>query len=323
MAARTILVPLDGSWFGERALPLADRLARATGSVLHLVRVHAPHTQPPISLEGMPVSDPHQDALRWDAERAYLTRISRELESRSVAGTRLAVLDAPVADALAEYAAVNQIGLIVMSTHGRAGLGRAWMGSVADDLLRRSPAPVLLVRSANGRKAAVPEGPPRILIALDGSSLAEGILEHALALGRPLGARYSLLLVVNPLALMGDLPTVLPPALVSGGAAAHVAEARTYLAERARSLQDLGLEVETKVVESERIAGAILAEAARQDCTFVAMATHGRSGLSRFVLGSVAAQVVHGATTPVLLYRPGALRGRRTEPARVPAAASG
>ena len=322
MAARTILVPLDGSWFGERALPLAERLARDTGSVLHLVRVHVPQTQPPISLEGMPVSDPQQDALRWDAERAYLTRISRELESRSGARTRIAVLDAPVADALADYAAVNQIGLIVMSTHGRGGLGRAWMGSVADDLLRRSPAPVLLVRSADDRPA-VPEGPPRILIALDGSPLAEGILEHALALGRPLGARYSLLLVVNPLALMGDLPIVLPPGMVSGGAAAHVAEARTYLAERARSWQDLGLEVETKVVESERIADAILTEAARQGCAFVAMATHGRSGLSRIVLGSVASQVVHQATTPVLLYRPGAHRGRGTEPTGVLAAACG
>jgi len=313
--ARTILVPLDGSSFGERALPLAARLACNTDAVLHLVRVHVPHVQPPISLEG-PVSDPQQDALRWDAERTYLTRIRRGLAVVSVASARIAVLDGPVAEGLADYAAVNQVDLIVMSTHGRSGLGRAWMGSVGDALLRRSPAPVLLVRPADDRETAAAEGPPRILVPLDGSPLADEILEHALVLGRSLGARYSLLLVVNPLALMGDLPTVLPPGMFLGAAASHVAEARAYLAERARPLKDLGLEVETKVVESEAIADAILTESARQGCAFVAMATHGRSGLSRFVLGSVAAQVVHGAATPVLLYRPTARRRHRTEQAR-------
>ena len=313
--ARRILVPLDGTSFGERALPLAARLARNPDDVLHLVRVHVPHVQPPISLEGMPVSDPQQDALRWDAERAYLTRIRRGLEPRSVASTRIAVLDGPVAEGLADYAAANQVELIVMSTHGRKGLGRAWLGSVGDALLRRSPAPVLLVRRADDREVAAREGPPRILVPLDGSPLAEEILEHALVLGRPLGARYSLLLVVNPLGLLGDLPPAVVHGVGSGAAAAHVEEARSYLAERARWLEDLGLEAETKVVESERIADTILAESARQGCAFVAMATHGRSGLSRFVLGSVAAQVVHGANAPVLLYRPTARRRHRTEPA--------
>ena len=312
--ARTILVPLDGTSFAERALPLAARLACSTDAVLHLVRIHVPHVQPPISLEGS-VSDPQQDALRWDAERTYLTRIRRGLAVVSVASARIAVLDGAVAEAVADYAAVNQIELIVMSTHGRRGLGRAWLGSVGDALLRRSPAPVLLVRPADDREIAAPEGPPRILVPLDGSPLAEEILEHALVLGRSLGARYSLLFVVNPLALMGDLPTVLPPGMFLGAAASHVAEARAYLAERARPLKDLGLEVETKVVESEAIADAILTESARQGCAFVAMATHGRSGLSRFVLGSVAAQVVHGANAPVLLYRPTARRRHRTEPA--------
>ena len=240
-----------------------------------------------------------------------------------MASTRIAVLDGPVAEGLADYAAVNQVKLIVMSTHGRRGLGRAWLGSVGDALLRRSPAPVLLVRPADDREVAAPEGPPRILVPLDGSPLAEEILEHALVLGRPLGARYSLLLVVNPLGLMGDLTPVVAHGVGLGAAAAHVEEARSYLAERARWLEHLGLEAETKVVESERIADTILAESARQGCAFVAMATHGRSGLSRFVLGSVAAQVVHGATTPVLLHRPSARRRHRTEPARAAAATCG
>jgi len=319
---RTILVPLDGSTLGERALPIAAGLARRSGATLHVVRVHVPHTAPPLSLEGMPVTDPDKDSQRWEAEREYVTRIRERLGPRSELDTRIAVLNGPVAEVLATYAALNQVDLIVMSTHGREGMARAWFGSVADELLRRSSVPVLLVRPAqDAQPVATSEGTPRIVIALDGSRLAEQVLEHAVSLGRPLGAEYTLLRVVNPLGSMGDLPAVFAPRLGRAVAAQHVAEAKAYLAGIARSMKDSGLEVRVKVVESERAADAILDEAARHGTGFVAMATHGRSGLTRLFLGSVASRVLHETSVPLLLYRPRAdRRVLRAEPAESAAA---
>jgi nucleotide-binding universal stress UspA family protein len=155
------------------------------------------------------------------------------------------------------------------------------------------------------------------VIALDGSRLAEQVLEHAASLGRPLGAEYTLLRVVNPLGSLGDLPAVFAPRLGRAVAAQHVAEATAYLAGIARSMKDKGLEARVKVVESERAADAILDEAARHGTGFVAMATHGRSGLTRLLLGSVAGAVLHETAVPLLLYRPrahgAALRAERAE----------
>jgi nucleotide-binding universal stress UspA family protein len=196
------------------------------------------------------------------------------------------------------------------------------MGSVGDALLRASGVPVLLVRPEKGREAhGGADGPPAILVALDGSPVSEQILEPAVSVGRSLGARYVMLRVVNPLGLMGERPAALGPRLGwSLAAASRVAEASAYLSRAARSLRERGLEVETKVVESERPAAAIVAEAARGGRALVAMATHGRTGLSRLVLGSVASEVLHGSRVPLLLYRPQAERKlARAQPAEVAA----
>ena len=318
---RTILVPLDGSSFAERALPLAASLARGSGATLHVVRIHVPYVRTPLSLEGMPVIEPEKDSLRWEAERAYLTRIRTALGPRSELPTRIAVLNGPVADVLATYAAFNHVDLIVMSTHGRKGIARAWMGSVGDELLRRGRVPVLLVRPPEQDGTGERDRAPRIVIALDGSPLSEQIIEHAVSLGRALRAEYTLLRVVNPLGGMGDLPAIFAPRVGRAVAARHIAEAKAYLAPLARSMKDRGLGVRTRVVESERAADAILKEAACRDTAFVAMATHGRSGLSRLLLGSVAGRVLHETSVPLLLYRPRSDRHRfRPEPAEAAAA---
>jgi len=302
--ARAILVPLDGSPFGERALPVAASLARGSGAALHFVRIHFPATRPPISLEGTVIDD-DKDSLRWEAERAYLEKVRHKVGPESERHTRVEVLNGPVAEVLATYAAFNRIDLIVMATHGRHGLARAWQGSVADELLRRSRVPVLLVRATGDTAAAaLPEGPPRMLIALDGSRLAEEVLEPAANLGRALGAEYTLMRVVNPLGLMGDLPLVLAPRMGRAIAAQHEADAKAYLAEAAWWLRDRGLAVRTKVISSEQPAETILKEAEGHGFACIAMATHGRSGLSRVLLGSVASRVLHGTRVPLLLYRP-------------------
>jgi nucleotide-binding universal stress UspA family protein len=318
--ASTILVPLDGSPLSERALPVAVNLARGSGATLHLVRIHVPPTRPPVSLEGMPVVDRDEDSRCWKAERAYVSGIRKRLGPRSKLATRIAVLNGPVAEVLATYAALNRADLIVMATHGRRGLARAWMGSVADAVLRRSGVPVLLVRGTEVMETTAAEARPRILIALDGSSAAERVVEPAVNLGRSMDAQYTLLRVVNPLGLMGDLPAVFAPRMGRAIAAQHEAEARSYLSEIGWWMQDRGLDVKTRVMTSERPADTIVSEAEREGCAFIAMATHGRSGLSRMLMGSVAGQVLQGAKVPLLLYRPRVDRHRlRAQPAAIAA----
>jgi nucleotide-binding universal stress UspA family protein len=300
-----ILLPLDGSALSEQALPLAEKLARRSRAVLHLVRIHVTPTRPPLSLEGMPVTDPGTDAARWESERAYLRRIRLQLGPRSGLVSRIAVLNGPVAEVLTTYAALKRIDLIVMATHARRGLARTWMGSVADELLRHSRVPVLIVRAAEGSlPAPVSAGRPRILIALDGSPIAERVVEPAVSLGRALDAEYTLLRVVNPLGILGDLPAVLAPRMGRALAAQEEIEAKDYLNEIAWWMNDRGVEAKTRVTLSERPAHTILAEAEREGAAFIAMGTHGRSGVSRMLMGSVAGQVQQGTTIPLLLYRP-------------------
>ena len=300
-----ILVPLDGSALSEAALPLAGKLARRSPAILHLVRIHVTPTQPPLSLEGMPLTDPDADAACWESERAYLRRIRMQLVPRSGLVTRTAVLNGPVAEVLTTYAAFKGIDVIVMGTHARHGLARSWMGSVAEDVLRHSRVPVLLVRGAEPvLPAALSAHPPRILIALDGSAIAERVVEPALSLGRALDAEYTLLRVLNPLGLLGDLPFVVAPRMGRAAALEQETEAKDYLNEIAWWMNDRGVKTRTKVAVSERTADTILAEAEREGAAFIAMGTHGRSGLSRMLMGSVAGQVQQGTTIPLLLYRP-------------------
>jgi len=299
--ARNILVPVDGSGFGELALPVAEKIARAADATLHVVRIHVPATQAPVSLEGMPVVDAGQDATRWGSERAYVKRIADRLTAAGARRVRSGVLDGPVAEGLATYALLNDVDLIVMSTHGRDGLARAWMGSVADEVMRNSSAPLLLVRpEGDAAEPLVPRDTPRILIALDGSGLAEEVVEPAVELGQKMGAEYLLVRAVGQ------------PA----------PEAVSYLTRIAWWLRDRGLRVETRMLVSERPDEAILKVAREERASVVAMATHGRSGLLRLVMGSVTARVLSGVQVPLLLCRPASEPyRRRTRPVPVAAAA--
>jgi nucleotide-binding universal stress UspA family protein len=304
MATR-ILVPLDGTRSGEQALPVAVNLARGSGATLHLVRIHVRPERAPLSLEGMPVIDGEADDRCRAAESAYLARIGERLARRSELSARIEVLDGPVDEVLAAYASSHAIDLIVMATHGRRGIARACLGSVADAVLRASRLPVITVRTDVETAVPLAEGArPRILIALDGSTLSESVVEPALALGRPLDATYALLRVVNPVAVWGDMSAALAPEMAQATAARREAEARDYLSAIGWWMQERGLDVETSVVASEHPAEAILQESARLGAAFIAMATHGRHGISRLVMGSVAAGVLPRARVPLLLYRP-------------------
>jgi nucleotide-binding universal stress UspA family protein len=200
-----------------------------------------------------------------------------------------------------------------MATRGRGPLGRFWLGSVADRLVRQASIPIVLVQPKDVAPDLVIEPMiRRVLIPLDGSELAEQILEPALALGQAIPAEYTLLRVVKQMT-----PASYDPAnkRVSGLRESHMkqlqeldrqhwTEAQEYLERAAERLRARSLTVQTRVVAHEQPAAAILDDAQQHPVDLIALATHGRGGLKRLLLGSVADKVLRGATIPVLVYRP-------------------
>lgn len=287
---RTIMVPLDGSPFSEQAVPLAVAVGHRTGAKLYLV-----HVEEPLFGE---VSESISEQVR---ER--LDFLARSISEEADISVTVGFLVGRVAEELIGYADQIDADLVIMTTHGRGGLSRAWLGSVADTLIRGSRIPVLALRPRDAAPRVDTKAIDHVLIPLDGSAMSEEVLDHALALGGP-DVHYTLLQVIQ-------LPVAVETVTVTSG---FVLDPRMIEADRAKALEYLnrvaeGLEgrvrqVDTAVLVDPQPATAILAYAEQNDVDLIALATAGRTGVRRLILGSVADKVLRGASTPVLLYHP-------------------
>lgn len=291
---KTILLPLDGSPLAEQALPYAASLAQRSGARILLVRATQAHT-----------------LLDVDAAEAQLGVLSRAEHDLEVVAARLRAehlevgvhvyYDSP-ASSILDAARRHRAELIVMSTHGRSGLGRMVYGSVADDILRHAEIPVLLIPPTVDHAWSA-DRPLTVLVPLDGSPLAEDALASAKLLAELLGARLHLLRVIEPPAypLYGDGYVYVPI-----DDTAERDAARAYLNEIAGRLAAGGAEVEAEVADG--LPSAVVPRVAQeQQADVIAMATHGRGGLARLVLGSVATGTLQRTHVPLLLTRPPAL----------------
>lgn len=301
-----IMVPLDGSEFGEQALPFARALSLATGAAVNLSHVSCCELptdllqNTPFQYEGVDLSV--YEAKHQEAMRQYLKEkeaaLKAELPDRRICS---ALLEGWVTEALERHAREIGAQLIVMTTHGRTGMSRAWLGSVADSLVRHSHFPLLLIRPLDEEGKAFPSPSFRhLLVPLDGSVTGEGVLPTAVLLARSLGSRVTLFHVVSPFRTVGARPVPLP----AGDAEERRRRGEDYLAGVAKRLQGEGVEVEGMVEVHASPARAILEAVERQGTDLVAMATHGYRGMKRAVLGSVADKVLRGCTKPLLLVRP-------------------
>lgn len=301
---RSLLVPLDGTRFSELALPLAEGIAQATGAALHLAHVHVPH--PPDALlsntqfhfEGVDLDD--YDDHDKESEARYLDSLARRVGRDSDTKVDFALLEGDIKETLERYAQEVEADAVVLSTHSRTGVRRAWMGSVAEVLIRAGKLPVLAVHAEEDGTVGPPLQIRNLLIPLDGSELSETIVPAAAELALAFNARVTLLQVVSSRfpthnGLVPALPQHWTEALQSG---------ENYLEEVARRLRSRGLRVETMVMAHSRPSQAIRDVAMEVNADLLALATHGYTGLKRAVFGSVAEDVLRHCNIPMLIHRP-------------------
>jgi nucleotide-binding universal stress UspA family protein len=285
-----ILVPLDGSALAEGAVPYAQRLATAGGQLI-LARIAAPDSR---AAEFLSVREHRALA---EAE-VYLDQVAIRLRVAGVNVETLAV-SGDASDELLCLAEQLPADLIVLGTHGRSGVGRWLYGSVADELLRHARTPMLLVPHT-----APPPWPedrgPRILVTLDGSELSEAILRPLLKLPALEQAELFLLQIVDwpPSSIMAY-----EGGWVGFDPEHDIETGRSYLEDVAERLRASARSAVTRI-QTGSVPVQIASVAREEYADLMALATHGRSGLGRLVLGGTATGVVQRAEVPVLLVRP-------------------
>jgi nucleotide-binding universal stress UspA family protein len=303
---KQILVPLDGSTRAEQALPVAARLARASGGSIVLLRVAklpvdygGGFTQTPLLTEQIIETELDQvdNYLKTVATSDALTGITVKTE---------AMLGQPLQDILS-VADERRVDLIVICSHGRTGLRRWALGSVAQALAHQSAVPLLVLREG-GRVTALSDVDSArslcALVALDGSPFAETALVPAANL-------------VAALAAPGEGILQLTLVITDKGEEAQK-HAKAYISGVAERLQEklkgLNLSITWSLLRNQDVAGAIVDLAEHGEgvsragelsgCDLIAMSTHGRGGLERLMMGSVTERILHSTKLPMLIVRP-------------------
>ncbi|MDA0769599.1 MAG: universal stress protein [Chloroflexi bacterium] len=326
-----ILVPLDGSEMTEGILPFVSHLAQQLGSQITLLTVINPERVqvPPVeegrhhSAEdyrlGMTPTDPKLGGATKTATRIgpYVSQLLEQGER--MAADRLGSLaeglkddktpDLKVttkillgnsAEEIVRFANNEGFGLIAMATHGRTTLGRGILGSVSDTVLRMSRVPVMALRPDEAEKYwSKSIKVENVIVPLDGTKLSESVLPYAEVIGRRLGATLLLTRVVDIGAFsmpMDGYRYISPIPL--GDELGE--ESNEYLETLAQGLRSDGLKVEWKTTWGTA-ARAINNLAHETPNNLVLMATHGRSGMGRWLMGSVTDKVVRSSGDPVLI----------------------
>lgn len=297
-----ILVPLDGSPRAEVILSLISRILRREESEILLLRVV---TVPP-AIGRVSLAELRQQE-REEAQR-YIHDVARRF-SGSGAKVNGRIAEGSPAETILETAKSEGATLIAMSTHGRSGLARWALGSVAEKVARASDVPLLLVRSfrrtpTGDLEPIVPEEIPfrRILVPVDGSPTSMAVIDPAKKFAQLYGSDMMVLHVETPYVppspvLPGMevvLPQMVPPATPS-------AQDETTK-KAATRFEQAGLKA-TRLTTVGEPASEILDLSVNRGMDLIALGTHGRSGLARWALGSVAERILRSAEVPILLVR--------------------
>ena len=304
---RKILVPVDQSSFAESAIPAALSLAERSGGELHLVTVVS--TLPSMAFSG--IDDAGGPGWFDEGRRrgaAYLEEVvGRIRDAGAEVEMHTKVLSGSPVRMLHEWILKTGIDQVVMTTHGRGFVKRLWLGSVADGLVRSAPCPILLWRQGTESPDPVVDlkarpGLSRILVPLDGSEVAGAIVPWVSRLAELYGVPVTLASVVVSSAAIGSsyLPQVAEAETLRTSEHSHLEQ---YLLSTGQQLSDQGIDVETRVLIGGGAADEILTLASDIGADLVALSSHGRGGVARMVVGSVADKLIRGSESHVLVHR--------------------
>lgn len=308
MLFNKILVPLDGSQLATNALQPAMFVAKATGGLILLLRVPVyQKTKLPERVTAVYNRLRPPEEKVWVQQRVerYLRSVRQLALGQEIRFETLA-LDGDPASVIVDTADSQDVDLIIMSTHGRGGLARWWLGSVTEKVLRATKRPILIVRSE--------ALPTRTLVTLDGSAAAEEALDPAQEMARLFGTQLYLLRVLEPLEDDDDEddeetePANAEIAQLSETLMqARQEEAVTYLADvKGGLVVDEEMVVETAVIAGSP-APTILDFVKEKQIDLIIMSSHGQSAEARWAYGSVTEKVIHAAEQAVLVVRPDSL----------------
>jgi nucleotide-binding universal stress UspA family protein len=297
---KVIMLPTEGTQLEKPAITLAVRLAQKFDAELRLVRVETA----PVVLDNLVGRNP-LTITESDLRESRLQRL-RKLEAlgeqcRVLGQIRVitALEDGIVNPTLLAYATRFKVDLIVMSSHLRGGIERATLGSTSDYLIRNSEIPVLIAKPSLFENRDDPfKTVGKIVVALDGSSLAEQIIPHVAQLAPTLNASVNLLRVLTPQTYAQE--QIMQPGLPWWDI--DIAEADSYLAAVAQDLGKAGVSVVKDVVLSDNVPTAILDYCARNNGDLLAIASSGAGGFKRLVFGSVADEVTRTSPTSMLVF---------------------
>lgn len=290
-----ILVPLDGSRLSERAIKPALELAERMGTAVTFLRVA--EMMPVMVPDGVSHTTSYPEALLKEAD-AYLTNLVGKHGHPDFTIETNVAYGSP-AGAIIDLATEGVFDLIMMSSHGRSGLGRWVLGSITERVLRQAPCPVWVVRDE--------ALPTNVLIALDGSELAEEALAPGIEIAQQMKAAVVLVRIENPNddfnpRDLGELSRI-DPGLAELVAIDSFRKEHDYLVDVADRYRDSGLKIKIDI-DRGKAARRILDVAARNECDLIVMSTHGRTGLSRWVYGSVMEKVLRATARDMLVVRP-------------------
>ncbi|HEU0022194.1 MAG TPA: universal stress protein [Dehalococcoidia bacterium] len=295
---KRILVPLDGSQFAEQVLPYAEILAKPDQMSVTLLRVVEPMSYKVVAASrGIPADQARASMEAYSQE--YLEQVAASFREQGMP-VLAKVLEGAVAGCIVDEGSNEPGTLIVMSTHGRSGIGRWVFGSVTNKVLQTATNPLLIVHSTDEPISKAEIAIKRIIVPLDGSELAEQVLPWAEILAQGMKAEVELFQVIEPIlpeaadVLRGIYPRDINVELRK--------QAEEYLEGIARPLRERGLSVCSTVEEGDP-PSRILEAGGRQTDALIAMSTHGRSGIARWVLGSVTDKVIHSTASPLLIVR--------------------
>jgi nucleotide-binding universal stress UspA family protein len=317
-----IMVCLDGSRLAEQIIPCAMGVGLPFSSKMILFQViPEPVVVTPGVLSVPPIPEETNAMLNETRKsvgeaKGYLEQVARQMRE---AGLHVDTIteSGNASQRILSYAEENNIELVALSTHGRSGLGRIFVGSVSDNVLKRCCQPMLVIKPRAVEKldtfwkheARQQEGQmfERLLVCLDGSKLAEQILPYATQQAMRYGAKIALLFVLNP-----KESTHIPSTAI-GLHADQVLEpleaereekvVTSYLEKLAVPIEDKGVEIELVMIHGDP-AQSIINYTDKNDIDLINMGTHGRSGLGRALMGSVADHVVRESGLPIMLIRP-------------------